>query len=65
MLTDEELHNVCAARNTIRVMKSRRIRRVGHVARMETMKNSYKILVGKPEELGVDGKIILEWISWK
>jgi hypothetical protein len=32
------------------------------------MRNSYKILVGKPErknhseDLGVDGKIILEWI---
>jgi len=35
------------------------------------MRNSYKILVGKPErkdyfeELGVDGKIILEWVFGK
>jgi hypothetical protein len=35
---------------------------------MEEMKNAYSISVGKPErknhleELGVDGKIILEWL---
>jgi hypothetical protein len=38
---------------------------------MEEMRNSCEILVGKPEEkrrfgdLGVDGKIILEWILGK
>jgi hypothetical protein len=35
---------------------------------MEEMRNSYKILVGKPKvtrqfgKLGVDGRIILKWI---
>jgi len=39
-----------------------------HVARVGDMKNTYKILVGKPEEkippgrLGVDGKMILKYI---
>jgi hypothetical protein len=43
----------------------------GHVARMVEMKNACKILVGIPgrknhsEDLGVDGKIILEWILGK
>jgi hypothetical protein len=38
---------------------------------MGKMRNGYKILVGKPEgkirleDLGVDGKIILEWILGK
>ena len=32
-----------------RVMKSRRIRWVGHVARMVDMRCAYKILVGRPE----------------
>jgi hypothetical protein len=38
---------------------------------MGEMRNAYEILVGKPEgknhseDLGVDGKIILDWIFWK
>jgi len=44
---------------------------VGHKARMGVMRNAYSILVGKLkgrdrfEDLGVDGKIILEWILGK
>jgi hypothetical protein len=43
------------------------VRLAGHVARMGYMRNADKILVGKPdrkrpvEDLGVDGKIIIEW----
>jgi hypothetical protein len=33
----------------VRVIKSRRMRWEGHVARMGEMKNEYNILVGKPE----------------
>jgi hypothetical protein len=33
----------------IRIIKSRRIRWAGHVARMGEKKNAYRILVGKPE----------------
>jgi hypothetical protein len=32
------------------MIKSRRIRWEGHVARMEEKMNAYRILVGKPEE---------------
>ena len=42
---------------------------VGHVERMGEEREMYRVLVGKPEErnhwgdLGVDGWIILGWIS--
>ena len=35
--------------NIIRVIKSRRMRWAGHVARMREMRGGYRILVGKPE----------------
>jgi hypothetical protein len=55
----------------IRVIKSRRIRWSGHVARTVDIRKAYNILVGKPEEkklledLDVGGKIILEWTLGK
>jgi hypothetical protein len=38
-LHNEELHNLYASRNIIRVEKSRRVRWVGHVARVEDVRN--------------------------
>jgi hypothetical protein len=35
--------------NIIRMIKSRRMRRAGHVARTGEEGNAYRILVGKPE----------------
>jgi hypothetical protein len=35
--------------NIVRVIKSRRMRLEGHVARMEEGKGRYRVLVGKPE----------------
>ena len=34
--------------NTVRVIKSRRLRWAGHVARMEEVRSAFKILTGKP-----------------
>jgi hypothetical protein len=48
-LHNEELHNLYSWPNIIRMIKSRRVRRAGHVARMEEKRNAYMILVGKPE----------------
>ena len=51
------------------VIKSRRMRWAGHVARMSEERGAYRVLLGKPEgrnqwgELGVGGWIILERIS--
>jgi hypothetical protein len=48
-LRNEELHNLYSSPNIIRIIKSRRMRWAGHVARMEETRNAYRILVGKPE----------------
>jgi hypothetical protein len=47
-----ELHKLHASWNFVRVMKSKRIRWKGHVARMGKRRNAYKIFVGKPEGKG-------------
>jgi hypothetical protein len=49
-LHNEELHNVYSCLSIIRVIKSRRMRWTGHVARMGEKRNAHRILVGKPEE---------------
>jgi hypothetical protein len=48
-LHNEELHNLCSSLIIIRIIKSRRIRLAGHVARMRVKRNAYRILVGNPE----------------
>jgi len=50
-----------ALRDIIRVIKSRRMRWAGHVARMGEMRNVYNILVGKPEERRSLGKHRRRW----
>jgi hypothetical protein len=47
-LHSEELHNLYSSPNIIRMIKSRRMKWAG-VARMGEKRNSYRILVGKPE----------------
>jgi hypothetical protein len=48
-LHNEELNEVYSSPNIIRVVKSRRMRWMGHVARMGEKRGAYRILVGKPE----------------
>jgi hypothetical protein len=46
---NEELNDLYSSPNIIRVIKSRRMRWAGHVARMEEKRGAYRILVGRPE----------------
>ena len=70
-LHNEELSDLYPLPNTVRVVKSRRMRWAGHVARMGEGRGVHKVLVGKPEgkrPLGdpdADGRIILRWIFRK
>jgi hypothetical protein len=43
-LHNDELHNLYSSPSIIRIIKSRRMRWVGHVARMGTNRNAYRIL---------------------
>jgi len=46
---NEELNDLYSSPTTFRVIKSRRIKWAGHVARMGEGKDVYRVLVGKPE----------------
>ena len=46
---NEELNDLYSSPSIVRVIKSRRLRWAGHVARMEEGRGVYKVLVGKPE----------------
>jgi hypothetical protein len=48
-LQNEEIHSLHYAPRMIRMIKSRRMRWAGHVARMGAKRSAYRILVGKPE----------------
>ena len=45
----EELSDLYSLLNIVRVVKSRRMRWAGHVARMGVGRGVYRVLVGKPE----------------
>ena len=44
---NEELHSSCRSPNIVRVIKSRRLRWAGYVARMEEGRSAFKLLTGK------------------
>ena len=48
-LHNEELNDLYSSPNIVRVLKSRRLRWAGHVARMKEGRGVYKVLVGKLE----------------
>jgi hypothetical protein len=45
---NEEHHNLYSSPSIIRIIKSRRMRWAGHVARMGERRNVFRLLVGKP-----------------
>ena len=48
-LHNEELNDLYSSPNIVRVIKSRKMRWAGHVARMGKERGVYRVLVGKPE----------------
>ena len=48
-LHNEELNDLYCSPNIVRVIKSRRMRWAGHVARMEEGRVVHEVLVGKPD----------------
>jgi hypothetical protein len=48
-LQNDERHDLYSSPNIVRVIKSRRMRWAGHVARMGEGKGAYRVLVGRPE----------------
>jgi len=48
-LHNEELNDLYCSPNIVQVIKSRRMRWAGHVARMAEGRGVYRVLVGKPE----------------
>jgi hypothetical protein len=62
-LYNEELHNLYSSPSIIRLIKSRRMRWAGHVARMGEKRNVYRLLVGKPEGKRPLGRPRRMWID--
>jgi hypothetical protein len=62
-LHNEELHNLYSLPSIIRIIKSRRMRWAGHVARMGEKRNVCRLLVGKSEEKRPLGRPRCRWID--
>jgi hypothetical protein len=62
-LHNEELHNLYSSPGIIRIIKSRRMRWVGHVAQMGEKRNVCRLLVGKPEGKRPLGRPRHRWID--
>jgi hypothetical protein len=74
ILHNEDFHNLYASPSIIRIIKSRRMRWAGHVARMVEKRNAYRIFVGmseakrplgRPRRRLVDNiKMVLRELGW-
>jgi PAS domain-containing protein len=62
-LLNEELRDLCSSPSIIRINKSRRMKRSGHVARMGEKRNSYRLLVEKPEGKRLLGRPRRRWVD--
>ena len=62
-LHSEELNNLYSSPNIVRMIKSRRMRWAGHVARMGKRRDMYRVLVGKPEGRRSLGRPRHRWVD--
>jgi hypothetical protein len=60
-LHNEELNDPYSSTNTVRVIKSRKMRWAGHVACMEENRGVFRVLVGKPEGTRPLGRARRRW----
>jgi hypothetical protein len=60
-LHNEELHGLYSSPSIFRVIKARRMRWAGHVARMGEVMGAYNILVGRPEGRSPLGRPRRRW----
>jgi hypothetical protein len=60
-LHNEELNDLYSLPNIVRVVKSRRMRWAGHVARMGEDRGVNRVLVGKPQEKTPLGRLRRRW----
>jgi hypothetical protein len=62
-LLNDELHSLYSSPNVVRVIKSRRMRWAGHVARMDEGRGFYRVWVGRPEGKRPLGRPRRRWES--
>jgi hypothetical protein len=62
-LRNEELCDLYSSSSIIRIIKSRKMRWAGHVARMEEKRNAYRLLVGKLEGKRPLGRPRRRWVD--
>jgi hypothetical protein len=62
-LHNEELRGLYSSPSIIRIMMSRGMRLAGHVVRMREERNSYRLLVGKPEGKKPLGRPRRSWMD--
>jgi hypothetical protein len=62
-LHNEELHDLYSSPSIIRIIKARRMKWAGHVARMGEKRNAYRLLVGKPEGRRPPGRPRRRWLD--
>jgi len=62
-LHNEELNDLYSSPNIVRVIKSRRMRWAGHVARMGEESGVYRVLLGKPEGRRLLGRPRRRWVD--
>jgi hypothetical protein len=60
-LHNKELQSLYRSSNVVRVIKSRRLRWAGHVARMEECRSAFKILTGISTERRHLGRLRRRW----
>jgi hypothetical protein len=59
----EKLRGLYSSPSIIRIIKSKRMRWAGHVARMGEKRNAYRLFVGKPEGKRPLGRPRREWVD--